>query len=173
MGVFFLCVEFSDRTEFSISIWNHGTLFSLWQSYPICTWFVEGNPVLSKQIWLLQLGATETKKVCFPPWIQYFCSLIWALQSLLALESRRRGGWLQNHRAEAEKPRCTALKAGKQEEAEAEQAGADAWEARRRTCKDRIRSQECWNIWGNCRIVLGSQSMGANGFSSTNHVHMG
>ena len=80
--------------------------------------------------------------------------LIWALQSLLALESRRRGGWLQNHRAEAEKPRCTALKAGKQEEAEAEQAGADAWEARRRSRKDRIWSQERREIRGNYRIIL-------------------
>ena len=40
-GSFFLCVVFSYRTEFSISIWNDGTLFPLWQSYPICTWFLK------------------------------------------------------------------------------------------------------------------------------------
>ena len=56
LGVFFLCGPFSYRTEFSIHIWNHGTLFPLWQSYPICTWFVEQNINFSQNYGGLSMG---------------------------------------------------------------------------------------------------------------------
>ena len=97
----------------------------------------------------------KRKRYVLAAWIQCFCLWIWTVQSLLALEWNGREDWLRNLNAEAEDSRCSALKAWKQEKAEVEQAGADAWRAWCRARKDRISSEKGWEIWGDCRIAMG------------------